>query len=161
MPTTTDILLHHKAENEFARQQGAYSYALGSDFFDLVLGLYRRDAEGPVSPTAVEQAGITRHTPGPWEREGTTVYALMHAGWHGGQENKKNRFTASVYGDLETPRAEVEANACLIQASPELADALEALVRLYGDYAPGLPFFHPEKHPLNVARAALRKAGLS
>ncbi len=64
-------------------------------------------------------------TPGPWLREGRTVYALMHAGWRHGEEQFKNRFYFNVQADRECPVEEAEANAQLIAAAPELLDALK------------------------------------
>lgn len=68
-------------------------------------------------------------TPGPWLRDGNTVYSLEHAGWgKGGVEQFRNRFYASVYGGPATPAAEVEAVARLMSAAPELLSVLSALV---------------------------------
>jgi hypothetical protein len=66
-----------------------------------------------------------KHTPGPWLRIGTTVYALMHAGWKRGVEQFKNRFTVQVQRDRECSEEEAEANARLIAAAPELLEALK------------------------------------
>ena len=65
----------------------------------------------------------TRHTPAPWLRDGAFVYAL---GSHG-----HNRFSAALQrgepeaGEERVPPAELEANARLIAAAPEM----EALLR--------------------------------
>lgn len=61
---------------------------------------------------------MKKHTPGPWFRDGKTVYALMHAGWRKGVELFKNRFYASVQRDAECSEEEAEANARLIAAAP-------------------------------------------
>jgi len=59
---------------------------------------------------------MTKHTQGPWLVEGRTVYALNDDGY--------NRFSALVQ-DAHTPGDELEANARLIAAAPELLAALE------------------------------------
>jgi hypothetical protein len=69
-----------------------------------------------------------KHTPGPWLRIGTTVYALMHDGWKRGVEQFKNRFTVQVQRDRECSEEEAEANARLIAAAPDLLEALESLL---------------------------------
>ncbi|MFO5941179.1 hypothetical protein ACLBSY_30000 [Pseudomonas aeruginosa] len=56
------------------------------------------------------------HTPGPWYRDGTTVYALNPQNF--------NRFSAQIHG-AHTPKSELEAVAQLMQAAPELLEALE------------------------------------
>ena len=58
----------------------------------------------------------TAHTPGEWLKVGTTVYALNERG--------VNRFFCSVQ-DAHTPAAELEANARLIAAAPDLLEALK------------------------------------
>lgn len=69
---------------------------------------------------------MSGHTPGPWEKDGLTVYALMHAGWHKGVEQFKNRFFCGVQGDVECSTRELDANARLIAAAPDLLAALKA-----------------------------------
>jgi len=66
---------------------------------------------------------VSGHTPGPWIRDGRTVYALMPAGWRKGVEIFKNRFWVTVQKDPECSEEEAEANARLIAAAPELLDA--------------------------------------
>lgn len=67
---------------------------------------------------------MSKHTEGPWLREGNTVYALMHFRWFKGVEQFKNRFWASVYKDKDVSEEEREANARLMAAAPELLEAL-------------------------------------
>ncbi|MCO2577539.1 hypothetical protein FA322_08735 [Pseudomonas aeruginosa] len=62
---------------------------------------------------------MSKHTPGPWHRDGTTVYAL--------NPHNFNRFSAQIHG-AHTPKSELEAVAQLMQAAPELLEALVALV---------------------------------
>jgi hypothetical protein len=71
-----------------------------------------------------------KHTPGPWVRIGTTVYALMHDGWKRGFEQFKNRFTVQVQRDRECSEEEAEANARLIAAAPDLLEALRPFAEL-------------------------------
>lgn len=60
---------------------------------------------------------MSGHTPGPWLVEGRTVYALNDDGY--------NRFSALVQ-DAHTPGDELEANARLIAAAPDLLEALQS-----------------------------------
>ena len=68
---------------------------------------------------------MSKHTEGPWQAEGLTVYALQHSGWRKGVEQLENRFTAHVQGARNCPEAESIANAHLIAAAPDLLEALE------------------------------------
>jgi hypothetical protein len=56
-------------------------------------------------------------TPGPWLKEGHTIYTLVHFGWRKGVEQFKNRFWASVYKDVECPEEERQANVDFIAAA--------------------------------------------
>ncbi len=62
---------------------------------------------------------MMKHTPGPWYRDGTTVYALNPQNF--------NRFSAQIHG-AHTPKSELEAVAQLMQAAPELLEALLIMV---------------------------------
>jgi hypothetical protein len=62
---------------------------------------------------------MSGHTPGPWYLAGKTVYALNVRNF--------NRFCAQVQ-DAHTPESELIANAVLMQAAPELLEALEAAI---------------------------------
>ncbi len=75
-------------------------------------------------------------TKGPWLKEGNTIYALVHFGWHKGVERFKNRFWASVYKDVECPEEEQKANVDFIAAANpaailSLLDELEDLHKAY------------------------------
>ncbi len=65
---------------------------------------------------------MNKHTPGPWYRDGTTVYALNPQNF--------NRFSAQIHG-AHTPQSELEAVARLVAAAPELLEACQAFSRLY------------------------------
>ncbi|MFD1693877.1 hypothetical protein ACFSHR_27185 [Azotobacter chroococcum] len=84
-----------------------------------------------------------KHTPAPWLLEGRTVYALNADGF--------NRFCAQVQGAQTTP-AELEANARLICAAPDLLQALEDCTALLSCYK--------EEHEqcMRDARAAIARA---
>jgi len=87
-------------------------------------------------------------TEGPWLREGTTVYALMHSGYRKGIEQFKNRFSVSVQTDREVTKEEAEATAALISAAPDLLVALVYARR----------FLRPADHDLEYINAAIAKA---
>lgn len=70
---------------------------------------------------------MMKHTPGPWYRDGTTVYAL--------NPHNFNRFSAQIHG-AHTPKPELEAVAQLMQAAPELLEALQDLDALRGPFPP-------------------------
>lgn len=73
-----------------------------------------------------------KHTPGEWVREGLTIYALDESGTN-------NRFYTQVQGGwswrslncngggTRTSEEELEANARLIAAAPEMLEALKEL----------------------------------
>ena len=94
---------------------------------------------------------MSGHTPGPWLVEGRTVYALNDDGY--------NRFSALVQ-DAHTPGDELEANARLIAAAPELLEALEDIAN---DYAERFDMDSQSTNPgmkvvVENARAAIAKA---
>jgi hypothetical protein len=95
-----------------------------------------------------------KHTPKPWLREGCFVYAL-HT-WKG---RVANRFSAAISGYTSQGGTEAEAlaNARLIEAAPDLLDALEEIARLpiAGSYPDG-PCL--ERQDMNMVRAAIAKA---
>ncbi|HBO7074262.1 hypothetical protein ACM7LX_33165 [Pseudomonas aeruginosa] len=63
---------------------------------------------------------MMKHTPGPWYQDGTTVYALNPQNF--------NRFSAQIHG-AHTPKSELEAVAQLMQAAPELLEALQVCIQ--------------------------------
>ena len=62
---------------------------------------------------------MSKHTEGPWLRDGRMVYALNEDGF--------NRFCVGVQG-LHTPEAELIAVATLMQSAPDLLGALEEAI---------------------------------
>ena len=69
-----------------------------------------------------------KHTPGPWLRDGNTIYALMHDGWRKGVELFRNRFFAQVHSDVSCDAEEAIANASLMSAAPIMLQALKEAV---------------------------------
>lgn len=84
-----------------------------------------------------------------WKVEGTTVYALESDGFRGGREVFRNRFSALVQGYRNTPKEELEANARLMAAAPDLLEALRRMV----EYHDNLNF-----EDIALAEAAIKKA---
>lgn len=87
---------------------------------------------------------MSKHTPMPWYRDGTTVYALNPQNF--------NRFSAHVHG-AQTPQSELEAVAKLMTAAPELLVALQNLLNAAGDKDP-----QPWRDAQQDAREAIAKA---
>lgn len=94
---------------------------------------------------------MSKHTPGPWKREGLTVYALMSAGWLKGKELFKNRFWANLVCDASCSKEEAEANARLVAAAPELLDACIDARRWLAGWASAEPY-------ISLLDAAIAKA---
>ena len=91
-----------------------------------------------------------KHTPGPWLLQETTVYALNE------ERIPVNRFTASIDSGWRNEksrisRKEVEANARLISAAPELLEALELVMDRLVDR-------HESDEAAIMARVAIAKA---
>lgn len=93
---------------------------------------------------------MRKHTPGPWYRDGTTVYALNPQNF--------NRFSAQIHG-AHTPKSELEAVAQLMQAAPELLEALQGMLEVYGGQYNDdcLPKSSSELDLIQQARAAIAK----
>lgn len=111
--------------------------AAGYDFIACTAHLYQPPAQKP------------KHTPGPWERIHETIYALTHAGWRKGVEQFKNRMTVQVSFDKDVDEAEAEATLALIQAAPDLLEALKYARR----------FLRAEDHDVAFVDAAIAKVG--
>ncbi|MHC3750731.1 hypothetical protein ACYKDZ_17825 [Stutzerimonas stutzeri] len=96
---------------------------------------------------------MTKHTPGPWLVEGRTVYALNDDGY--------NRFSALVQ-DAHTPGDELEANARLIAAAPDLLEAAELALEVaegwIHDQLDGTGIAGEALGKLDSVRAAIAKA---
>lgn len=107
---------------------------------------------------------MTLHTAGPWLRDRYTVYALND------DRRPFNRFYATVQigfisSDLRTDERELEANAKLICAAPELLAALEESVsalafmlehEMANENRP--EWVRIKRDRLDAARAAIAKA---
>ena len=95
------------------------------------------DAAAPPKAESAPSAGegeFAGHTPGPWERQERTVYALQPHGFRKGEQQFSNRFSANVQGGRDadgnvTPEAELEAHARLIAAAPALLGKLDEAKR--------------------------------
>ena len=83
---------------------------------------------------------MSKHTAGPWLREGRFVYAL-----------RDTFFDCCVQGPPNTPIEEKEANARLIAAAPDLLEALKDMVRYLDNNG-------KETDVSELARYAIRKA---
>ena len=96
-------------------------------------------------------------TPGPWVRQGRTVFVTEDRHNAAGTLYKVRRFQASVRGEGSATTEELEANARLIAAAPELREACEAIADA------GFPFDwddYPETSPRlrKLLKAAIAKA---
>jgi hypothetical protein len=79
---------------------------------------------------------MTVYTPGPWLLDGVTVYALQaHRTW-GRKPEFVNRFSANLQPGVDsagnrTPEAELQTNARLMHAAPDLFEACrEAMLQI-------------------------------
>ena len=79
------------------------------------------------------------YTPGPWLRSGLTIYTLRPCKWLGA-DSVENAWSALVMpdGQHKTPEQELEANARLIAAAPELVEALREVLEVCGRSRPGM-----------------------
>lgn len=102
-----------------------------------------------------------------WQKEGRTVYSLMHHGWHKGEEQFKNRFWMPAYKSPECPEEELEANVAFIAAANPAAilellainaELAEALKNLLNDTQHSEHFCGDPNCPVANAIAALAKA---
>lgn len=77
------------------------------------------------------------HTPGPWILGERSIYALQQDGWRKGEPVMVNRFYVQVQpgrtNEGWTPQAELDANARLIAAAPDLLYALEYILSCFDD----------------------------
>lgn len=98
------------------------------------------------------------HTPGPWTKE-HFAGATSISGMMGGRAERTLRQFAEVRNFLPSPtaseRAEIDANADLIAAAPELRDAVEAAI---DEFAIGSFNAARRQRVVEFLRAALAKA---
>lgn len=104
---------------------------------------------------------MSAHTPGPWTAGTTTVGALNNAG--------TSRFACQLHGGLErddpkgydrakrerTSDEELQANANLIAAAPDLLAAFEAIAPMFDNDSPLLTVYRAE---IAAVQAAIAKA---
>ena len=96
---------------------------------------------------------MSAHTPGPWLKEGHTVYALTENA-RGQACNRFSLFVQSARQEHEAQGSELDANARLAAAAPEL---LEAVERLCGSL--GVMVTDPDNDAdILFGRAAIAKA---
>lgn len=97
----------------------------------------------------------TPHTPGPWLRHGLTIYTLRPRTQNPNATSFETVWSALVQpdGQHRTAPEELEANACLIEAAPDLLEALEELTALGSSELP-----QRRDAALLKARAAIAKA---
>ena len=67
----------------------------------------------------------SKHTPGPWLKNGNTIYALMRHTFKRGFETFRNRFSATVHTDEDISYEEAQSNINLIHAAPDMYAALK------------------------------------
>ena len=103
---------------------------------------------------------MSKHTPGPWEvvnnppnEDGSTATSIYGS----------DQYVADVYcgyaGSKNMPNAEAAANARLIAAAPELLEALDGMIQVYGgDRDWNGPKHSTELELIAMARAAIAKA---
>lgn len=101
---------------------------------------------------------MNKHTPGPHQVVGTTVYALEFDSWHKGKEQMRNRIWANVQGYRDTPKEELEATAKLYAAAPDLLEALIEVVRQYENVRAAEGYPSSESESTKRAKAAITKA---
>lgn len=99
-----------------------------------------------------------KHTPGPHEVVGTTVYALEFDSWRKGIEQMRNRIWANVQGYKDTPKEEVEATARLYSAAPDLLAALNDLFGADMEYCMRMDGKDDQIEAIAKARSAIAKA---
>jgi len=75
-----------------------------------------------------------KFTPGPWLREDRLIYSLQSAGFKKGKEQFENRFGAVFLPGKTCPIEEVEANARLAQAAPEMYELLKQAREIVDPY---------------------------
>ena len=98
----------------------------------------------------------TKHTPGPWQRDGSMIYELMPNGFKRGIAQFKNKWWASITRDSGCTPEEFESVVCKLAAAPDMLAALEAAsaAMLTGDG----DWSHEETEAYDIIDAAIAKA---
>ena len=68
----------------------------------------------------------TKHTQGPWQRDGNMIYELMPNGFKRGIAQFKNKWWASITRDSGCTPEEFESVVCKLAAAHDMLAALEA-----------------------------------
>jgi hypothetical protein len=88
-------------------------------------------SKAPVTDPLAKPVEAASFTPGPWRNDGRSIYALVQDGWRRGEPLMVNRFYVHVQcgsGRVSATPDELDANARLIAAAPDLLVALEAVL---------------------------------
>jgi len=114
---------------------------------------------------------MSEHTPGPWEVVGQHVFTKLGAtNAHGSKASDRDGWNIATINpwsctnqddeEEDMPVSEVMANAALIAAAPDLLEALDGMLEVYGSEhdADGLPKHEVELNLIAYARAAAAKA---
>ena len=105
--------------------------------------------------TVRDGEGGGKWTPGPYERDERTVYALQPSGDR--RVPMVNRWSAHVQAAPGTPDAELEAVATLFQAAPAMAEALAGIEQMAREYVRNWPNSPTVRAPWEAVLAALAK----
>lgn len=100
-----------------------------------------------------------KHTPGPWMIDRHADNGELVVRCHSDKKivaNCQTDFYSS--GSRENLMAEIQANARLIAAAPELLEALQNIVGIYNDSDRWTQGDEPEPVEIQAARAAIAKA---
>lgn len=99
---------------------------------------------------------MSKHTPGPWFHHGPSGSQHTAGGFiNSTKERNGSPLVCSVYGNDEQPH---QANSNLIAAAPDLLEALEGMMQVYGGGTPWNPLTSTELELHDLARKAIAKA---
>lgn len=100
---------------------------------------------------------MSKHTPGPYKRDGDLLYKLENHVGLGGLVVERNRVAISIRHSSSVSAEEVEANIALHEAAPDLLEACERAL----DIAKAIEVFHDGAEGTDARRlleAAIAKA---